>query len=200
MGFVSLGRSASSPFKDLEKLPHSMGSANTLRRVDTLLAAFEMEVEKRISQEASTAQEQAHLAIFIDDYHLLSARADKTILQRLEALIQKGQEAGITLFIVVPNLGLRGAGDSLIRRLKTGKTGLWLKSVDITEARTVGLSIPPRMRGQQWPPGRGYLYDPGGQVLLQVASGEIENLESSQGEAFPMTSDYVEEILRLSKE
>jgi S-DNA-T family DNA segregation ATPase FtsK/SpoIIIE len=200
MGFVSLGRSVSSPFKDLEKLPHSLGLTNTLRRLDELLADVEVEVETRVSQESDIVQDRPHLAIFIDDYHLIATRADKSLIGRLENLIQRGQEAGVTLFVVVPNLGLSGAGDSIIRRLKSGRTGLWLKSTDFMEARSVGLSIQPHMRGQQWPPGRGYLYDPGGQLLLQLASWEIESPEASYREEFRMISEYVKEIMKCIEE
>jgi hypothetical protein len=102
------------------------------------------------------------------------------------------------MFVAVPNLGLSGAVDSVIRKLKSARVGLWLKSTDLTEARTVGLTIPPGMRGQAWPPGRGYFYDPGGQVLFQVASPNVVLETSFTKEKLDSVSDYVVKIRTLS--
>jgi S-DNA-T family DNA segregation ATPase FtsK/SpoIIIE len=199
MGFVSLTRSDSSLPDILGDLPHSLGFAGSLGEFDELLSAIEQDVEGRISEVPEGMPEQHRTLLFIDDYHIISARAEPAIITRLEELIRKGQEFGITLFIAVPNLALSGAGDVLIRRLKAGRTGLWLKSTDILEARLVGLSIPPQMRRQQWPSGRGFLYDPGGQVLLQVASAEVEDPKVFPSKGLHSISDYVKEIVRCTK-
>jgi hypothetical protein len=170
MGFISLGRRGTSPFVALEKLPHCFGLATTIKDFESLLAEVEDEVEKRISQSQSTAEETTHLAIFIDDYHVLSSRVDGVIVGRLEELIRRGQDAGITLFLSVPNLSLSGVTDGVLRRLKSLKCGIWMTSTDRALAQTVGLSIPLQLREKQLPPGRGFFYHPGGQVMLQVAS------------------------------
>lgn len=174
MGFVSLGRSDSSHFDNLGKLPHALGLAKTIEELETLLADIEAAVEKRITHEPGKSQDRHHLAIFIDDYHTLTARASHELIGRLEELIRRGAEAGVTQIISVPNLSLSGAGDAVIRRLKSLKSGIWLVSTDRMQAQSVGLTIPLQMRGQLLPPGRGFLYNPGNRVMLQVASGGNE--------------------------
>jgi len=196
MGFFSLGRKGSIPVDELDRLPHSIGSAKTIKAIEAMLAKVELEVEQRLSKGSGEKQIGSHLAILIDDYHLITSRADQALIGRLEDLLRKGQEVGITMFVAVPNLGLSGAVDSMIRKLKSVRVGLWLKSTDLSEARTVGLTIPPGMRGQAWPPGRGYLYDPGGQVLLQVAAPSFALETSSTKEK--VVSDYVAKIRTLS--
>jgi S-DNA-T family DNA segregation ATPase FtsK/SpoIIIE len=200
MGFVSLGRGEGHPFDRLGELPHSLGLASTIGELEALLSVIEGEVEHRTSEETEGMLDQPHILLFMDDYHTISARAEPAIIERLEGLIRKGQQVGITLFVVVPNLALSGAGDPLIRRLKAGRTGLWLKSTDLLEARLAGLSIPPQMRGQQWPAGRGFLFDPGGQVLMQVASVEVESLRISPSKGLRSISAYVKEIIGCVKE
>jgi S-DNA-T family DNA segregation ATPase FtsK/SpoIIIE len=172
MGFVFLGRKENHPFEKFEKLPHCFGSVGTLSSFEKLLTELEEDVEGRLADESSLSPKRSHLTIFIDDYHVLSARADQKLLGRLEGLIRRGQEAGITLFITVPNLSLSGAGDGVLRTLRSLKSGLWLVSTDRMLAQTVGLTIPLQMRSKQLPQGRGYLYHPGAQVMLQVATCE----------------------------
>jgi hypothetical protein len=167
--------------------------------LEALLSVIEGEMEHRTSEESEGMMDQPPILLFIDDYHIVSARAEPSMIERLEGLIRKGQQCGVTLFIAVPHLALSGAGDPLVRRLKAGRTGLWLKSTDLMEARLAGLSIPPQMRGQQWPPGRGFLFDPGGQVLMQVASAEVESLRVPPGKGLRSISAYVKKITECAK-
>jgi S-DNA-T family DNA segregation ATPase FtsK/SpoIIIE len=200
MGFVSLARGDGALPDILGRLPHSLGFAGSPGEIKKLLSAVDAEVEQRSSEETERMQGEPHILLFLDDYQLVSARADPSVIGRLEEFLRKGQEIGITMFFVVPNLALSGAGDPLIRKLKAGRTGLWLKSTDLLEARLVGLSIPVQMRGQQWPPGRGFLFDPGRQVLLQVASAELERYEAVPGKGLCSISAYVKELGRCFEE
>jgi len=199
MGFVSLTRGDESPFDLFEDLPHFLGSAYTTLDLEGLLVGMEEEIGKRLSGNLEKFPEQPHIFLLIDDYHLLSTRVDPSIIARLDALVQKGQEAGITLFVTIPALSLSGVTDPLIRRLKAGRTGLWLKSTDIAQARIVGLSIPPQMRGEQWPPGRGFLFDPGGQALVQVATVEEKKTTGFPDERGGLISEYVKDVIRRFK-
>ena len=134
-----------------------------------MLEEVEAELESRISQARSTLDQAPHLGLFIDDYHVLSARVEEKTVMRLENLLRRGQDVGITVFLSVPSLSLSGAVDGVLRRLRATKCGLWLTSTDAVLAQAAGVSIPIHWKGKQLPVGRGFLYHPGHQVMLQVA-------------------------------
>ena len=200
LGFVSFRRGKRSLPAELADLPHAMGLVKSMKAFETLLSDFEDKVEDRIDSDSKKTNDQPYLALFIDDYQILAARADAGLTGRLEQLMQRGTEVGFTLFIAMPIQALRGAGDSLIRRLKSMRSGIWLKSTERMDAQMVGLSIPSQMREKQLPPGRGFLYDPAGFRLLQIASVEIERPEGSASKKKLMTiENWVEELDKLAK-
>jgi len=94
-------------------------------------------------------------------------------MKRLENLARRGADAGVTTAISIPSTVLSTLADPLVRQAKTWRSGLWLRSTDIAETGSLGLRLPMEMRGKALPAGRGFLYDPVGQTLIQVASPEF---------------------------
>jgi hypothetical protein len=111
--------------------------------------------------------------LLIDDYHLLANRVPGQLLARLESLARAGLEGGLTIVVSTAATALTGAGDGLLRQLKAGRNGLWLRATEASESQLLGVVIPPAIRKKNLPPGRGFLYGPGGQVIVQIASPEV---------------------------
>jgi hypothetical protein len=94
-------------------------------------------------------------------------------MKSLAELASKGADTQMTTVLTLPSTVLGSLSDPLIRQARSWRSGIWLQSMDSLESSLVGLRIPPQLRGKQLPPGRGLLFDPGGQVLVQLASPEI---------------------------
>ena len=156
----------------LREIPHVLGQAKSGKPLERLLERLEAEVEPRSSGE-SPGVSAARLLILVDDYHLLGGRVEPELMKRLENLARRGADAGVTTAISIPSTVLSTLADPLVRQAKTWRSGLWLRSTDIAETGSLGLRLPMEMRGKALPAGRGFLYDPVGQTLIQVASPEF---------------------------
>ena len=182
MGFLGVKRGAD-PLTPLAELPHTRWWAGAGGELDDVIADLEGEIENRTLDKGGESQAPPHLVLFVDDYPLLSSRLQSAQLNRVEAIGNRGAALGITFVISMPSGALSGVSDSVVRRLKLGRTGLWLGSTNYGDASAVGVTIPVHLRGKRFPPGRGFLHHPGGQILLQVASVPLEAGECDEGNA-----------------
>jgi S-DNA-T family DNA segregation ATPase FtsK/SpoIIIE len=164
---------------ELGKLPHIYGHAKTEKTLKPLIEKLESEAETRLAKELQDGNKSAHIILMIDDYHLLAGRVGDELLARLEQLARKGADIGLTTVLTMPSTLLGTIAEPLVRQARAWKSGLWLQSTNSIESSSVGVLIPPALRGKELSPGRGFLYDPGGQLLMQVASPEI----GTEGEA-----------------
>jgi hypothetical protein len=190
MGFIGVKRERD-PLAPLENLPHTRWWARAGEELETAIADLEGEVEQRSQDEQGGSQAPAHLVLFVDDYPLLSGRLQPGQVNRLEAIGNRAGALGITFVISMPSSVLSGVSDSLVRRLKLARTGLWLVATNYGDASAVGVTIPVHLRGKRFPPGRGFLHHPGGQVLLQVATVPLDGEHGENGESL---EDWVEAI------
>ncbi|MFQ5942836.1 MAG: type VII secretion protein EssC [Anaerolineales bacterium] len=157
----------------LNRVPHCMGQAKTDKTLTGLLAVFEEEAESRLTAEPEELRKSARLLLLLDDYHLLSTRMGAEMLSRLESLAQKSVDIRLTIILTAPSTVLSTMADPLIRHARSWRNGIWLKTTDALESNIVGVKMPIRLRGKELPPGRGFLYDPGGQDLIQLATPEL---------------------------
>jgi S-DNA-T family DNA segregation ATPase FtsK/SpoIIIE len=158
----------------LAKLPHLIAHAKTEATVKRLLDSLEAEAAARSSEQGPGEGSNAHIMLLIDDYHLLSGRVSSEQLTALELLAKKGADIGLTTLLTVPSTVLATLSDPLIRQAKAWRSGIWLQSTDSLESSSLGIRVPISLRGRTMPPGRGFLYDPSGQRLIQLASPEVE--------------------------
>jgi len=180
IALVTPNRAESYPLDPLRDIPHVMAQAKSARTLDRLLEQLEAEIEARAAGDSPGAP-VTRILILVDDYHLLGGRVEPELMNRLEILARRGADAGVTTAIAVPSNVLSTLSDPLVRQAKTWRSGIWLRSTDMTEASSVGLRIAIGMRGKTLPAGRGFLYDPGGQALIQVASPELSLTGEPQG-------------------
>ena len=173
LALVTPNRGERYPLDPLANLPHTLKQAKTKRSFETLLSALEVAAEAREEVEGDGQAGQSHIVLLIDDYYLLVNRMPSAMVERLERLARRGVDLGITTIASVPTTLLSGVPDALLRQMKAWRNGLWLKSTEGTEASMVGVRIPHNLRRKVLPAGRGILYNPSGQVLLQVASPEF---------------------------
>jgi S-DNA-T family DNA segregation ATPase FtsK/SpoIIIE len=196
LGFVSFRRGKHSQLDALTDLPHCIGLAKSMGKFESLLSDIEEIIDDSLANGARDTSEGPQLTLlFIDDYPLISGRAEPALLGRLEGLVQRGAQAGITVIIAVPVQALSGVGDGVLRRFKSMRTGIWLKSTDRMDAASVGVSIPALLRGVELPPGRGFFYHPGGQSKLQIPFAQIEPSKRSAVAGKPISiADWVSAI------
>jgi S-DNA-T family DNA segregation ATPase FtsK/SpoIIIE len=180
IALVTPNRAERYPLDPLREIPHVLGQAKSGKTLERLLERLEAEVEARLTGE-SPGVSAARLLILVDDYHLLGGRVEPDLMKRLEGLARRGADAGVTTAISIPSTVLNTLADPLVRQVKAWRSGLWLRSTDIAETGSLGLRLPLEMRGKALPAGRGLLYDPAGQTLLQVASPEFPPSGESQG-------------------
>ena len=193
LGMIGAGREHE-PLAALEKLPHMRWWVALGQRMDGLLADLEGELEMRTQEMHAEGQLSAQLVLFVDDYPSISSRMQPAQINRLEAIGNRGAALGVTFVISMPSGALSGIGDSLVRRLKMARTGLWLVSTHYGDASAVGVTIPVHLRGKHFPPGRGFLYHPGGQTLLQVAYASLDRDVERAGGDIRSMADWVAEI------
>lgn len=173
LALVTPNRSERLRLDELTTLPHFIGQAKTEKTLTPLLDQLEQEVERRSQAEDGAAQASSHLVLFLDDYHLLLGRVASEVMKRLESLARRGPDFRLTTVLTVPTTVLATVSDPLLRQALAWRYGIWLQSTDTLEANRVGVRIPNELRGRELPAGRGYLYDPGGQQFVQLASPEI---------------------------
>jgi S-DNA-T family DNA segregation ATPase FtsK/SpoIIIE len=195
LGLVSFRRGKHSQLDGLAELPHCLGLVKSIGKFESLLSEIEAKVDERLASGSESPSAGPHLALFIDDYPLISGRAEQALMGRLERLVRHGAQSGITIIIAVPVQALSGVGDGVLRRFKSMRTGIWLQSTDRMDASSVGLSIPVQIRGVELPPGRGFFYHPGGQSMLQIAYAQTESSEQPVVEGKPISiADWVSAI------
>jgi S-DNA-T family DNA segregation ATPase FtsK/SpoIIIE len=175
MAVVGPGRAERVRLDALAALPHTLGFGKTEATIGSLVSTLEGWVGALSESDASTRHTAPHLLLIIDDYHMIAGRMAPGLVERLEAIARRGVEQGITTIVSVPSTMLSGIGDALIRHLKSWRTGLWLRSTEGLEASALGLRIPAHLRRKSLPPGRGFLYTPADQILLQVATPELKS-------------------------
>jgi S-DNA-T family DNA segregation ATPase FtsK/SpoIIIE len=195
VALVTPNRAESYPLDPLREIQHVIGQAKSNKTLDRLLEQLEAEVETRAAAESPGAL-GTRLLILVDDYHLLGGRVEPALMNRLESLARRGADAGVTTAIAIPSNVLNTLSDPLVRQVKTWRSGIWLRSTDITEAGSVGLRVPIDLRGKTLPAGRGFLYDPSGQALIQVASPEFPAADGSYG-SYPTGLVAWAEAIRL---
>lgn len=172
-GLVTPNRSERYRLDELIQLPHALGQAKTEKTLLGLLEKLEVEAERRDSVEDEAQAAASHLMLLLDDYHLLSGRVSPEALKRLEALARRGPDIKLTTVLTVPTTVLATMSDPLLRQALAWRNGIWLQSTDSIESTRVGVRIPVELRGRELPAGRGYLYDPSGQWMVQLASPEL---------------------------
>ena len=180
------------PIDSLAKVPHVAGLSKSERSFEKLLIQLENEVESREQARDGPERVRAHMLLAIDDYHLVANRLDPKLIERLERLVRRGPDLGITTLISLPTTVASSLMDPVIRLVKSWRNGLWLSSTESTEAASNGVRIPLNLRNKALPPGRGFLFSPSSQTLLQVASAESSG-SSDQG--FPSSlAEWVEAL------
>ncbi|MFQ5921405.1 MAG: type VII secretion protein EssC, partial [Anaerolineales bacterium] len=151
----------------LKTLPHCLGQAKTDKTLEHLLTVLEEEAENRLDADPDDSRPSARILLLLDDFHLLSTRISSESLSRLEALARRSGDIGMTIILTVPSTILSTLSDPLIRHARSWRSGIWLQSTDGLESTIVGVKMPVDLKGKVLPPGRGFLYDPGGQDLIQ---------------------------------
>jgi len=172
-GVITPNRNERYRLDGLARLPHTIGQAKTEATIAALLSKLAEEAEARLARDAERGAKPAHVLLLIDDFHLLSGRVSQELMKSLAELASKGADTQMTTVLTLPSTVLGSLSDPLIRQARSWRSGIWLQSMDSLESSLVGLRIPPQLRGKQLPPGRGLLFDPGGQTLVQLASPEI---------------------------
>ena len=104
----------------------------------------------------------------------------------------------MTILLTVPSTILSTLNDPLTRNARSWRSGIWLQSTDSLESNIVGVKIPVDIKGKELPPGRGFLYDPGGQDLVQLASPEAEWID--RPEMPSSIDDWVQTILKKNND
>ncbi|HLC02131.1 MAG TPA: FtsK/SpoIIIE domain-containing protein [Anaerolineales bacterium] len=180
VALVTPNRAERYPLDPLRDIPHVLGHAKSAKTLERLLERLEAEVQARSAGEGTGAL-AARILVLIDDYHLLGGRVEPDLMTRLEGLARRGADSGVTTAITIPSTVLTSLADPLVRQAKAWRSGIWLRSTDLTETSSLGLRLPTGMRGKALPPGRGFLYDPAAQTLLQVASPEFSAAGETDG-------------------
>ena len=166
--------------------------------MDNLLTVLEQEAENRLDIDLEDSRPLARILLMLDDFHLLSTRTSPESMARLEELARRSGDIRMTIMLTVPSTILSTLAGPLIRQAKSWRTGIWLQSTDGLESNIVGVKMPVDLKGKKLPPGRGFLYDPGGQDLMQLASPEVA--WKAQPEMPCSFDDWVEHILEKSND
>lgn len=171
LAVVSTTRGQRYPLDALEKLPHILALVKNERDFKALLEKLETELQPD-PPEGADRPKRPETVLLIDDYHQLMTRLPPDLSGKLEAQARRGADTGLTTIVAIPSAVLVSSGDSLIRQLKLARNGLLLRTTDLADAQIVGTRIPAANRGKPFPAGRGFLYGPSEETLLQIASPE----------------------------
>jgi len=182
----------------LKNLPHCLGQAKTEKTLEYLLSILEAEAEKRLGANPEDPRSAASILLLLDDFHLLSTRISSESLSRLDALARRAGDIRMTILLTVPSTILSTLNDPLTRNARSWRNGIWLQSTDSLESNIVGVKMPVSIKGKELPPGRGFLYDPGGQDLVQLASPEAE--WDDRPEMPSSIEDWVQYILQKNND
>jgi len=182
----------------LRGLSHCLGQAKTEKTLEHLLTILEEEAEKRFDSNPEDMHSAAPILLLLDDFHLLSTRISSESLSRLDALARRVSDIRMTVLLTVPSTILSTLNDPLTRNARSWRNGIWLQSTDGLESNIVGVKIPVDIKGKDLPPGRGFLYDPGGQDLVQLASPEAG--WSDRPEMPSSIDDWVQNILKKNND
>ncbi|MFQ5932865.1 MAG: hypothetical protein ACE5MM_10700, partial [Nitrospiraceae bacterium] len=174
------------------------GQAKTDKTLEKLLTLLEEEADIRLEADHEDSGRSARMLLLLDDFHWMSTRVSSESLSRLEALSRKSNDIGLTVMLTAPSTILSTLSDPLIRQARSWRSGIWLQSTDGLESNIVGVTMPAELKGKELPPGRGFLYDPGGQDLIQVASPQVE--WKSRPEMPSTLDDWVQHILEKSSD
>jgi S-DNA-T family DNA segregation ATPase FtsK/SpoIIIE len=178
----------------LKILPHCLGHAKTEKTLEHLLTILEEEAEKWLDANPEDPRSAASILLLLDDFHLLSTRISPESLSRLDALARRAGDIRMTILLTVPSTILSTLNDPLTRNARSWRNGIWLQSTDSLESNIVGVKMPVDIKGKELPPGRGLLYDPGGQDLVQLASPKVE--WNNRPEMPSSIDDWVQTILK----
>jgi S-DNA-T family DNA segregation ATPase FtsK/SpoIIIE len=182
----------------LKALPHCLGQAKTETTLEHLLTILEEEAEKRLDADPEESRLSPRTLLLLDDYHLLSTRISSESLSRLEALARRSGDTRLTMILTVPSTILSTLNDPLTRQARSWRSGIWLQSTDSLESNIVGVKMPANLKGKVLPPGRGFLFNPGGQDLIQLASPDVE--WKGRPETPNSIDDWVQHILKKSND
>ena len=182
----------------LKSLPHCLGQAKTEKTLEQLLTVVEEEAEKRFDLESEESRSSSRIILMLDDFHLLSTRLSSESLSRLDALARRASDIRMTILLTVPSTILSTLSDPLTRQARSWRSGIWLQSTDSLESNIVGVKMPANLKGKVLPPGRGFLFTPGGQDLIQLASPEVE--WNDRPERPSSMGDWVQHILKKSND
>lgn len=172
---ITPNRSERYRLDELARLPHARGQAKTERTVIGLLEQVEAMADQRTTTDEAGQSAMSHLVLMVDDYHLLMGRVSPEVMKRLETVARKGPDIKLTTVLTVPTTLLATVSDPLLRQAIAWRNGIWLQSTDTLESNRVGVRIPNELRGRELPVGRGYVYDPGSQSMVQLASPELQS-------------------------
>ena len=182
----------------LKNLPHCLGQAKTEKTLESLLTVLEEEAERRFDTKPEDPHSAAPILLLLDDFHLLSTRISSESLSRLDALGRRSVDIRMTMLLTAPSTILSTLNDPLTRNARSWRNGIWLRSTDSLESNIVGVRMPVNLKGKELPPGRGFLYDPGGQDLVQLASPEAG--WSDRPEMPSSIDDWVQYILKKNND
>jgi S-DNA-T family DNA segregation ATPase FtsK/SpoIIIE len=171
---VAANRGQAHLWKSLSSLPHCQALLRT-----------EIEfVQWLETMEAQNHDLQASLKptlMIMDDQPMWANRVSSQTVNRLEAVVRRGEVLGLTLAASLPVSGLN-LMDGVARALKTGRIGLWLKPSEVSEAAAVGLRLPRSAAVVHFPMGRGFVYQPAKHWLVQVATPFHEEDEDAKAQ------------------
>ncbi len=170
---ITPNRSERYRLDELARLPHARGQAKTERTIIGLLEQLEALAERRASTDEASQAAMSQLVLLVDDYHLLMGRVGPEVMKRLETVARRGPDIKLTTVLTVPTTVLATVSDPLLRQAIAWRNGIWLQSTDTLESNRVGVRISNELRGRELPVGRGFIYDPGSQSMVQLASPEL---------------------------
>lgn len=161
----------------LEGLPHILEFARSYRdfQQKRTMARIAQEVHRReaiFSEDMSLGSQLPHIVVLWDDYDDFSnaLSGDREIQDGLGLLARLGRDVNFHAIIVgpLPNLGVTGFGDPLLKQVRLWRSGFVLRPLEAGEQNPLGVRIraPDLARMVV---GRGFLVRHGREEMVQVA-------------------------------
>jgi S-DNA-T family DNA segregation ATPase FtsK/SpoIIIE len=162
--------------QSLEGLPHILDYCRTPEDFcqGGVLARLQAEIQRReglLSGSIVRAGALPHVVVMMDDYDEFfnAGGGEREVQDGLFTLARRGRDVEIHTIVTgpLPNMGV-GFNDSLVKQLKTGRSGFILRVLDANDQNPLGL----RLRASEikrMVPGRGYVVRNGSEAMLQVA-------------------------------